>query len=168
MATKRVASLASMLRRVAQLPRAAGGQRSGAAGLSQLAGSGSGRQGGHRALLGKNIFELRAAAVEAPREAGAAEEPIALPTSDESEQLLRIRHSVSVGARDRGQAVPGCLWRGACFPGGARPLTVRCQQHLRPSSLRQVPRRLVCHQSQRRRRRRRRFALLPAPAPSAR
>jgi hypothetical protein len=56
------------------------------------------RSYGAQALAGKNIFQLRAAvetveAVEAPQQT----QPIALPTSDESEQLLRIRHSVSPG-----------------------------------------------------------------------
>ena len=55
-----------------------------------------------RTLAGKNIFQLRAAVktVEAPAAQESKQQPqeqkiVALPTSDESEKLLRIRHSVS-------------------------------------------------------------------------
>jgi hypothetical protein len=69
------------------------------------------RSYGAQALAGKNIFQLRAAvetveAVEAPQQT----QHIALPTSDESEQLLRIRHSVSPGGGAWLRAAPaaGC------------------------------------------------------------
>lgn len=59
------------------------------------------------ALAGRNIFQLKAAA-EAVQETAAPTEPIALPTSDESEKLLRIRHSVS-------DSTPhGCLHHATC------------------------------------------------------
>jgi hypothetical protein len=47
-------------------------------------------------LQGKNIFQLRAAVETVETlQAEQQQEPIVLPTSDESEKLLRIRHSVS-------------------------------------------------------------------------
>jgi hypothetical protein len=74
----------------------------------------------HAPLAGKNIFQLRAAAEVAAAAADVKKQPgggggsgkgsspnenpyegVVLPTSDESEELLRIRHSVSglVGGR---------------------------------------------------------------------
>lgn len=53
---------------------------------------------GSRSLAGRNIFQLNA--TKAPVQEAqndAAVEPLALPTSDESPELLRIRHSVSGG-----------------------------------------------------------------------
>ena len=62
---------------------------------------------GSNVLAGKNIFQLRAAAhtVEEASTSGRQEQQpqrIALPTSDESDKLLRIRHSVSGGAAQQG------------------------------------------------------------------
>lgn len=58
-----------------------------------------------RTLAGKNIFQLRAAVetVEAvtahdSQQESQEQQIMALPTSDESEKLLRIRHSVSAAA----------------------------------------------------------------------
>lgn len=109
MASSQSARVVGLLRRAAAswAPRSAGvhsGHASSSHAFSPFTGSNTIRQHGSRALLGKNVFELRAAA--ATVEQAAAPEPIALPTSDESEQLLRIRHSVSgslgasVGARE--------------------------------------------------------------------
>jgi hypothetical protein len=95
------ARVVGLLRRAASyLPHSArqhsnqSASHAGFAGFSSGSSSVNNRQGGSRALRGKNIFELRAAAATAEQETEAAE-PIVLPTSDESEQLLRIRHSVS-------------------------------------------------------------------------
>jgi hypothetical protein len=95
------ARVAGLLRRAASyLPHAARQHSNQGASHVSLAAFTSGssnvnnRQSGAKALRGKNIFELRAAAATAEPETAAAE-PIVLPTSDESEQLLRIRHSVS-------------------------------------------------------------------------
>lgn len=45
---------------------------------------------------GKNVFEAAAATLDAQQTSSSSPpEPIPLPTSDESEVLLRIRHSVS-------------------------------------------------------------------------
>lgn len=52
---------------------------------------------GQGRLGGGNIFQLAAAATDkvATTDEAAAAEPMELPTSDESEKLLRVRHSVS-------------------------------------------------------------------------
>lgn len=56
-----------------------------------------------RTLAGKNIFQLRAAVEtvepatqQQPKQKQQEQQIMPLPTSDESEALLRIRHSVSV------------------------------------------------------------------------
>ncbi len=58
------------------------------------------RRSNTNTLDGRNIFQLRAAVQEpqvtsAKAPAPAPEPVVELPTSDESEELLRIRHSVS-------------------------------------------------------------------------
>jgi hypothetical protein len=68
------------------------------AGRAAIAPSGmfSGRRSlsGQPRLAGGNLFQARAAAaVQEGAAAATAAEPIALPTSDESDALLRIRHS---------------------------------------------------------------------------
>lgn len=50
---------------------------------------------GTHTLDGRNIFQLRAAAAPVQEAKATPFVPIDLPTSDESERLLRIRHSVS-------------------------------------------------------------------------
>lgn len=61
-------------------------------------------------LAGRNIFQLKAAVdtvqAQSAQSASAAPAPvIELPTSDESEQLLRIRHSVRASI-----ALYPCMW----------------------------------------------------------
>lgn len=80
----------------------------------RLMSSGTAPTSGPGRLAGRNIFQLRAAAAPssteqeaaaaavAPAPAAAAAAPavrVSLPTSDESDKLLRIRHSVSGGPR---------------------------------------------------------------------
>ena len=69
------------------------------------------RFGANHILAGRSIFQLKAAAVEAPDAATA--EPIELPTSDESDKLLRIRHSVSYKHGTQLLMAYGCIQK-AC------------------------------------------------------
>ena len=53
------------------------------------------RFGANHILAGRSIFQLKAAAATVDTPDAVTAEPIELPTSDESDKLLRIRHSVS-------------------------------------------------------------------------
>ena len=105
MASARGTRLVQMLRSVRAVPFQSAA-RSSSSVTPQSASSSSGSSLAHQlqfqnlfssnVLAGRNIFQLRAtaAAVDAVAQTAAAPEIIELPTSDESDKLLRIRHSV--------------------------------------------------------------------------
>lgn len=99
-------AVAAMLRAVCMVPIARPGSKSASyvSQSAELAGRRFVSSGGppRHILGGRSIFALKATAAPAADEATTSSapiiEPMELPTSDESDKLLRIRHSVSMGS----------------------------------------------------------------------